>query len=73
MRETQEIFVTYQNGQNPYLKNHRQQKRKENIGGNGLGLQRGRKAIPQEVEKQMFGKQVFAGPCRGNGTQHDGL
>ena len=22
-----------------------------------------------EMEKQMFGKQVFAGPCRDNGTQ----
>lgn len=27
------------------------------------------KAIDVEMEKQTFYKQMFAGPCRGNGTQ----
>ena len=29
------------------------------------------KAIYTEVEKQLFGKQMFAGPHRDNGTQRD--
>ena len=28
-----------------------------------------RKAVDMELEKQMFGKQMFAGLCRDNGTQ----
>ena len=30
-----------------------------------------RKAIDMEMEKQMFDKQMFAGPCRDNGTQRN--
>ena len=30
---------------------------------------KGRKAIHVEMEKQMFGKQMFAGSCRDNGAQ----
>ena len=33
----------------------------------GLGLQRG--GIHMKMEKQMFGKQMFAGSCRDNGMQ----
>lgn len=30
---------------------------------------KGRKAIPMEIEKQMFGKQMFADPGKDNGTK----
>jgi len=26
-------------------------------------------AVPMEIGKQTFGKQMFAGPCRDNGMQ----
>ena len=38
--------------------------------GSGLGLQNGEMAIHMEIEKQMSGEQIFAGPCRVN---HSGL
>ena len=36
---------------------------KENFKRSGLGLPRVRKAIDIEMEKQMFAKQMSAGPC----------
>ena len=36
---------------------------KENFKSSGLGLPRVRKAIDIEMEKQMFAKQMSAGPC----------
>ena len=41
MRETQENWVTHQNGWNPHLKYHLQLKTKEDVGGSGLELQGG--------------------------------
>ena len=32
---------------------------------------RGRKAIHTEIEKQMFGKQMFSGPCVTMGYRED--
>ena len=36
-----------------------------------FGTLRGRKAIDMEIEKQMFGEQMFAGPCRGSETERN--
>ena len=41
MGETQENRVTRQNGRSHYLKYHLQLRTKEDVGGSGLGLQRG--------------------------------
>lgn len=35
----------------------------------GSGICKRRKAIEGEREEQKFGKQMFAGPSRGNGSQ----
>ena len=43
MRETQEHRVIYQKGQNPHLQYRLQLKTKEDVGGSGLGLQKGGK------------------------------
>lgn len=69
MGETLENWATCQNGWNPHLKYHLKLKRKEDVGASGLGLQRGRKAIHTEMKKQMFDKQMFAGPYRNNEAQ----
>ena len=63
MGETQKNWVTHQNGWCPHLNYHLQLKTKEDVGGSGLGLQE-RKAIHMEMEKQTFGKQMFAGPAK---------
>ena len=34
-----------------------------------FGTSKGRKAIDMEIEKQMFGNQIFVAPCRDNVTQ----
>lgn len=62
MGETQEKTATHQNGASPHLKHHLQLKTKEDFRGSGLGLQRGRRQLT-EMEKQMFGEQVFVGPA----------
>ena len=41
MRETQENWVTHQNSRSPHLIYHLQLKPKDDVGGSGLGLQRG--------------------------------
>ena len=41
MGETQEYWVAHQNGQSPHLKYHLQLKAKEDVGGSGLGPQKG--------------------------------
>ena len=52
---------------------HRQLKTKKDVEGTGLGLQNGEKAIHVEMEKQMSGKQMFAGPGRVNGLHQSEL
>lgn len=42
---------------------------KEDVEGGGEGLQRGRKTIHKEMEKQNFSKQMFVGSCRDSGIQ----
>ena len=34
----------------------------------GLGTSKGRKVVHMTLEKQMLGKEMFAGPCGDNGT-----
>ena len=41
----------------------------EDVGSSRFGTSKGRKAIYVEMDKQMFGKQMFAGPGRDSGTQ----
>ena len=57
MGETQENWVTHQNGRNPHLKDYLQLKINENVGGSGLGHQRGgRKFIWRCKSKYLVNK-----------------
>lgn len=56
-----------QTGRNPHLRSHLQLKTKKVAGGSALELER--KAVHMEIEKQTFGKSVFAGLSRNSGTQ----
>ena len=44
-------------------------RQKRGCWGQWFGISKKRKGINMERERQMFGKQVFAGPCKANGTQ----
>ena len=63
--------VIHQNGRNLHLKYHLQLKAKEDVGSSGLGLSKGKKAIHMEMDKQMFARYMFAGPCRDSGAERD--
>ena len=58
--------LTHQNVWSPHLKYHLQLKTKED---DGLGLERGR--VGMEMQKQRFGKSVFAWPVRDKETQKE--
>ena len=59
--------MIHQTGRNPHLKSHLQLKTKKVAGGSALELER--KAVHMEIEKQTFGKPVFAGLSRNSGTR----
>ena len=71
MGETQENWILHQNSQSPHLKYHLQLKTREDVGGNGNGTSKGRKAIYLEMEKQMFGKQYLLGQAETMGHKVD--
>ena len=61
--------MIHQTGRNPHLKSHLQLKTKKVAGGSALELER--KAVHMEIEKQTFGKPVFAWPGKDNGAQRE--
>lgn len=63
--KTLENWVISQNGWNPHFTFSAKEKKRGNVGGSGL-KQKKRKAIHMEIEKQVFGKQMFTGPKRNN-------
>ena len=70
MRETQENWVTHQNGWKLYLKYHLQTKKKRECWGYWFGTSKRRKAVDKEIEMQMLGKQM-CWAIRDNGTQRN--
>lgn len=70
MRETQENWVTHQNGWKLYLKYHLQTKKKRECWGYWFGTSKRRKAVDREIEMQMLGKQM-CWAIRDNGTQRN--
>ena len=61
MGETKENWLTQQNVQNSHLKHHLQLKTREDA---GVGFHDLKGETDLEIEKQMFGKQMFTGPGR---------
>ena len=64
--ETQK-WVTLQNGQNPHVKDHLQ--RQKRMLREVVWNVKGEETIDMEIEKQMFGEQMFAGPLRDSVTR----
>ena len=60
MGETQESSVSHQNGRSHYLK-YLQLRKKEDVGGSGLGLQRGVRQFTQEWKSKCLVKKCW--PC----------
>ena len=54
----------HRNGQDPHLKHHLQLKTREDA---GVGFHDLKGETDLEIEKQMFGKQMFTGPGRDTG------
>ena len=61
MGETQENWVTCQNGWNPHLKYHFQLKTKEDVGISGLWPQKGGKQLTWRWKSKCFVNKCFLG------------